>query len=49
MVLLKKCDLLVPRQPDVQVFNAHGMEDDTRDAASFEFEDKQERKIVALG
>jgi hypothetical protein len=46
---LPKCDLPVLRQPDILVFDAQGMENDTRDAASFEFQDKQEGKIVALG
>jgi hypothetical protein len=46
---LQKSDLPVLCQPDIQVFDAQGMENDTRDAASFEFQDKQEGEIVALG
>jgi hypothetical protein len=46
---LPKSDLPVLRQPDIQVFDAQGTENGTRDAASFEFQDKHEGKIVALG
>ncbi|MEI8016301.1 MAG: hypothetical protein WCH20_15875 [Nitrospira sp.] len=46
---LQKCEFLILRQPDIQVFDADGMEHDTRDAASVEFQHKQEGEIVAFG